>query len=214
MNTKAALGLSAGALAIGLLAGIALGGGGDEKTIKATGPGPTKTVDGVPVGYARSKEGAINAALAYEGALGAMRRADKNRRAAALTAMAVPEQRDTITKSSETAFEFFDTQFGSEGIIRSGIFGYRVKTYDENSAEVELWGVSVVGRPETVPVRSGWTTRTVRLRWIEGDWKLNSLPDEVAGPTPQDSATPSDSAQVLRAAREFEEVRLATTALP
>jgi hypothetical protein len=212
VNTRATLGLTAGALTIGLLAGLGLGHGG-SKSAKILGPGPTKTVAGVAVGYQHSREGAINAALGYEATLGTLRHSPANAREAALTAMAAPDQRDEIIKSAEGAYAFFDNQFGDQGIVRGAVLGYVVKAYEPGRAEVEVWEVSIVGRPETIPVRSGWSTRTIQVRWANGDWKLQGLPAEVQGPTPQENGTASDPAQVIETARRLEEVRFATAAL-
>lgn len=206
MNAKAVVGLVAGAVVIGLFVGLGIG-GRDGETKEVAGAGPTKVVAGVPVGYQRSKDGAAKAALGYEAALATLSRSPAAARRDALNVMAVPARREEVVQAGEDAFAFFDKQFGTQGVVRSAVIGYRVKAYDQDAAEVELWEVSVVGRPETVPARSGWSTRTVRLRWVDGDWRVAELPSEATGPTPQLEGTASDPAEVIEAARELEEVR-------
>jgi hypothetical protein len=191
-----------GVLMIGLFAGC----GSDGKD-KAAGPGPTKVVAGVPVGYERSKDGAARAALGYEATLSTLRQSSAEARRDALKVIAVPARQAEVVKAGESAYAFFDKQFGPEGVVRSAVVGYRVKSYDRDSAEVELWEVSVAGRPETVPARSGWSTRTVRLRWVDADWKVAELPSESSGPTPELQGAASDPADVIEAARQLEEVR-------
>ena len=206
MNNKAVAGLAIGALVVGVFVGLLLGRGGDTSK-ETSGSGPTKVEAGVPVGYERSKAGAARAALGYEGALATLSQASPEARRNALRIMALPARQAEVVEAGESAYAFFDKEFGPQGVVRSAVVGYRVKAYDQDAAEVELWEVSVIGRPETVPARSGWSTRTVRLRWVNGDWKVAELPSESSGPTPELQGTPSDSANVIEAARQLEEVR-------
>jgi hypothetical protein len=206
MSSRAVIALVVGGLVVGLFAGLALADDGGE-VAKVPGAGPTKFVKGVPVGYERSKVGATNAALGYEAALAMLSRSTPSVRREALNVMAVPAGREEVVKAGEFAYDFLDKQFGAEGAVRSAVVGYRVKAYDRDAAEVELWEVSVVGRPDTVPARSGWSTRTIRLRWVNGDWRIAELPSQTDGPTPQLQEAASDSALVIKAARELEGVR-------
>lgn len=204
MNTKAVLGLTAGALVVGLLAGLTIGNNGDKATT-AVGPGPSKTVAGVPVGYQHSREGAVKAALEYESVLAQLTKMSKESRSAAISEIAVVANRDAIVSAADKSLSFYDQQFGQPGVVRTTVVGFRVQTYETNTADVELWEVSVVGRPEAIPARSAWSTRRLSLRW-EDDWKLATPPADSVGPTPALDGTPSDSATVITAARDLSEV--------
>jgi hypothetical protein len=89
VNTKAAAGLTAGALVVGLLAGLGLGHDSD-KGAKPIGPGPTKTVAGIPVGYAHSQDGAVAAAANYAESIGPLALATNEDRDAAIALCLTP----------------------------------------------------------------------------------------------------------------------------
>ena len=206
VNSKAALGLSAGALVVGLLAGLALS-GGDDKPSKATGPGPTKTVAGVPIGYERSQDGAARAALAYEGVLTGLPKVSPEARDAALKELASDARESEILDAAHKALSFYDQQFGQGAVLRTSVVGFRVVAYEPSKADVELWEVSVVGPRDAAP-RSAWATRRLSLTW-EGDWKLAAPHADGAGPTPAVDGTATDPAALITAARDLSEVRYA-----
>jgi hypothetical protein len=206
VNSKAVLGLTAGALALGLLAGLALG--GDEeggKAAKVNGPGPTRTVASVPVGYEQSRDGAIRAALGYEGALTGLTKMSSEARAAALKELASKSNEQEILDAAQKSLSFYDQQFGQAGVLRTSVVGFRLAAFEQDMADVDLWEVSVVGRAEA-PALSAWVTRRLSLRW-EGDWKLAKPPVDTAGPTPGLDGTPTDAAALTKAARDLSEVR-------
>lgn len=209
MNSKAALGLTAGALAVGLLAGLALGGDGD-KTSKVKGPGPTKTVAGVPIGYAHSQDGAVAAASAYAESIGPLALATPEARDAALAAMTDPKGRDEVRRGLEPGLEALGkgltTPTSADAVVRSAPVGYRVGVYSEERAEVELWAVGVVGNAQSLPPSASWGITKVLLRWVDGDWKLAASVEQSEGPTPQlngSASPPLEFAQAIRGFRSF-----------
>lgn len=206
MNSKAIAGLVAGALVIGLFVGLALG-GGNGGTNEAAGPGPTKIVAGAPVGYERSKAGAVRAALNYEAALSAAVELAAPKRRNLVEAMVLRSRAEEILDDFEVGYRLVDQNFGlssgaRDAIVRSGILGYQVKAYDPAEAEVAVWEVAIAAREGTPPAAGGWSTTTLRLRWA-GDWKLAATPARVDGPTP--GAT--DNKQLVPTVRELEGVR-------
>jgi hypothetical protein len=204
VNSKAALGLTAGALALGLIAGLALGGDGDSKAEKATGPGPTKTVAGVPVGYEHSKAGAIQAALAYQSALGRLARPTEPA-TAVIEAIAAPSDRQSITDSLTPGLELVRKALGGDGFVQSASVGYQLKDYRGDAADVVIWGVSVLKQAGSAGPQSGWTTTTLRLKWSNGDWKLSGPPEGTDGPTPALRDAPSDPGPLTTFASSLKE---------
>ena len=201
MNSKAALGLTAGAVVVGLLAGLALG-GGDDKASKTKGPGPTKTVAGVPVGYERSRDGAASAALNYEAAL---LKAGLRDNAKVLEVLSDRDQTNDIASAMKPGLELVAQRLGDGAILRSSALGYRVTAFDPDSAAVEIWEVGILGSGESAP-EAGWTTTTLRLRWTDNDWKLAEAPESRGGPTPQQPREASDPAALLDFARSLGEI--------
>lgn len=209
MNSKATLGLTAGALAIGLLAGLALG-GSDDEAAEPAGPGPTKTVQGVPVGYERTREGAVAAATRYSQLISGLTLAGANARDLAIELLSSDAGRDDIQAKARAAFDVIDKGLGlpdasQQVVLRSAAVGYKVVEFSQASATVEVWTVDVVGKDGAVPPQAGWGVSTLALTWELGDWKLASFPTQVPGPSPalQGAASPVEE---LPRVRELEEI--------
>jgi hypothetical protein len=206
VNNRAALGLTAGALVVGLLAGLAVGGGdGGDKAAKAGRPGPTKIVAGVPVGYERSKAGAVRAGLAYQNALAGL----ANPKVAAtpvINAIATQSDQRSISDAVMPGLEVIRKALGETGFVRAGSVGYLLKDYRSDSAVVVIWSVSVLNRAGSQSTESGWTTTTLRLRWADDDWKLAGPPDGSDGPTPALQGSPSEPGVLTSFVGSLEEV--------
>ena len=55
-----------------------------------------------------------------------------------------------------------------------------------------------------MPIREGWGTTTVDLRWVKGDWKqVDST--TVDGPVPIADVTPTPAPELVSKASEFKE---------
>jgi hypothetical protein len=195
MNSKAALGLSAGALVVGLLGGLSLG-GDDNKPAKPTGPGPTKAVAGVPVGYARSHAGAVAAAAAYVRSLNEATSLSVEKRRAVIEVITSTGARNDVQTRADEAYSIVDKAAPNDGslFVRSGTLAFRVDIYDDSKATVAVWTVDVIGAG-TAGGQAGWGTKTVSLKWEENDWKLAGFPTQQEGPTPtpQGQPTPGDA---------------------
>ena len=61
-----------------------------------------------------------------------------------------------------------------------------------------------VGGKIPVPVREGWGTTTVKLRWARGDWKqVDSTTTD--GPVPIGDVAPPTATELVGQASEFKE---------
>lgn len=211
MNTKATLGLTAGALAIGLLAGVALGHGG-EKTEESTGPGPTKTVAGVPVGYKQSRAGAVAAAAAYTRALNETTSSPPEDRRAVLNEISSTAAKNEIQARADEAYTIVDKAAPKDGtlFVHSGTLAFRIDSYDGSQANIVLWSVDVIGSA-TTDAQSGWGTKTVLLRWDRNDWKLAAFPGAMEGPTPTTQGQPTGLDGFVSAIKGLEPLGHATT---
>jgi len=166
------------------------GGGGDA----SAGAGPTRTVDGIPVGYERSREGAVAAALNYDAVLGRPEFVtDRARRRSILEAVATSEavrryedkkRVASLASLANTPF-YRATREGAPTVWQTTPLGYRVERYSDDDASVFVWFVVVVGAGDAQPQASFGSGR-VDVRWDDDDWKL-VVPDtarEEDGPTP------------------------------
>ena len=180
------------------------------------GVGPRRIENGVKVGYARSREGAIAAAANYTTALSSDLILDPVRRKAAIDTLAAPEAKARLQKTFDQAVASLRSGLGVTGatedaqvLLRATPVGWRVEEYSDRAAKVAIWvtsvGGSIGGTDGPVPIREGWGTTTVELRWAGGDWKqVDSTTSD--GPVPiADVAPPTAAPELVSKASEFKE---------
>jgi hypothetical protein len=179
--------------------------------------GPRRVANGVGVGYARTREGAVAAAANYSSVLSSSLILDTRRRRLAIDTLAAPEARARLQRTFEQAVASVRAGLGvtdapgdgTRVLLRATPVGWRVEQYGGGTARVAIWVTSVAGSlggaNGPVPVREGWGTTTVELRWVGGDWKqLASRTTE--GPTPiADVAPPTAAAELIGTANDFKE---------
>ena len=180
------------------------------------GVGPRRIENGVKVGYAHSREGAIAAAANYTTALSSDLILDPARRKAAIDTLAAPEAKARLQKTIDQAVASLRSGLGVTGatedaqvLLRATPVGWRVEEYSDRAATVAIWvtsvGGSIGGTDGPVPIREGWGTTTVELRWAGGDWKqVDSTTTD--GPVPiADVAPPTAAPELVSKANEFKE---------
>ena len=182
----------------------------------ATGVGPRRVANGVGVGYAHTQQGAVAAAANYTRTLSSTLILDTARRRAAIDTLAAPEAKARLQKTFDQAVASIRAGLGVSGsagdgaqvLLRATPVGWRVEQYGQGSARVAIWVTSVggsVGGSGSAPVREGWGTTTVSLRWVAGDWKqvASATTD---GPVPiADVAPPTAAGELVSKANEFKE---------
>lgn len=182
--------------------------GGDPRT------SAHKVVDGVPVGYAHSEAGAIQAAVNYQIARSsATYFTDTATRHKVIDAMATRESREKLTSNDDTGIKQVLVSLGIHDgnhdtlVARSAAMGTKVDSYADQVATVEVWMAGLIGTTDKsapLPVSASWTTYTLTLQWQDGDWKLASV-NSVNGPTPLDTGSdhPSSVDDFRTADQEF-----------
>jgi hypothetical protein len=179
--------------------------------------GPRTLRHGVGVGYAHSQEGAVAAAANYTRVLSSDLILDDARRRAAIDTLAAPEAKARLQKTFDQAVASLRAGLGVTGaaakdtqvLMRATPVGWRVVDYDSQAAKVAIWVTSVAGSlgqtSQPAPIREGWGTTTVQLRWASGDWKQVAS-STVDGPVPiADVAPPTAAPELLGQANEFKE---------
>ena len=199
-----------------LAAGIALGRAsiGGQPAPPSTGnhPGsaagdvPRGYVDGVGVGWPRSRSGAVAAATGYlTGVSSRPYLRDLAARGRIVRAIVTPDQIATVA-SQPGGSGAVDRGAGDGGPYAAALaaprssawryvpVGYRVDSYDTGRAAVQVWAVQVTAAvgSAAVPATAVWGTTTVPLVWAGGDWKL-----DVAGMRGQPGPTPASNLNVL-----------------
>jgi hypothetical protein len=182
----------------------------------ATRVGPRRFQAEVGVGYARSQEGAVAAAANYTRVLSSDLILDTPRRRAAIDALAAPEAKARLQKTFEQAVVSLrqglgvgdGANDGAQVLLRATPVGWRVQDYGNGTAKVAIWVTSVggsIGGTVPAPIREGWGTTTVELRWVKDDWKqVDSTTTD--GPVPiADVAPPTAAPELVDKASEFKE---------
>jgi hypothetical protein len=179
--------------------------------------GPRKFEHEVGVGYARSQQGAVAAAANYSTVLSSDLILDTARRRAAIDTLAAPEARAGLQKTFDQAVASLRKGLGLTGenagsvqvLMRAHPVGWKVDDYGDGTARVAIWvsGVtgSIGGTGPPVPIREGWGTTTMNLRWVKSDWKLVDS-TTVDGPLPiADVSPPTPAPELVSKASEFKE---------
>jgi hypothetical protein len=215
VSWRAAAGISALSLVTGLALASQLSGGGSVSTGSATqveapaehGPGPTGIVDGIPSGFARTREGAIAAASAYVTTGQPLLDLDPLSAERAVRRLAASAHADRF--ATETLEQLRSARAAlAEGrgpiVYRQAVVAYRVDAFDPDRARVSIWNVGVLTRDGVAPPQAAWATSTFDLVWEEGDWRIWAEA-VVPGPAPilNNSAAPATTRQFMGALEGF-----------
>jgi hypothetical protein len=196
------------ALVVGLLIGRLTAPddhGSQSPAPRASAPGPSRMVDGVPVGFGHSRAGAVAALLSYSAVLGDPHTLlDPKRRAVVLRLIATDRYASTFQGRGGAALEQArrgplgqGLATGARTIYLASPIAYRVISYDGQTARIEGWGVSVVGNDQGLTPRASWATTDTLVRWQNRDWRIDSVQSQ-DGPTPALAGQgPSDAQSFL-----------------
>ncbi|MGW6715634.1 hypothetical protein ACWF9X_27690 [Streptomyces globisporus] len=208
------------------------GGGSDDdaspgaKSSGAAGSAPTaatgtRPVEGktgtIPSGFARDEQGAQSAAANYAVALVSAEILKPAQRPAIVdrifTAGKAAELKDRFDKAYDK--EFLDkvgldkdgnAADGLTYVSRTAPVGTKVTAYSPSEVTVEVWCTGVFGTAgvsSTNPVSNDWFTMTLKLRWAEEDWKVESF-SQKDGPAPVNTdRTASNADEIADAVRDF-----------
>ena len=151
----------------------------------------------MPVGFARSPQGAAAAATAYltvaaEGLL----LMEGPARDAALARMLVPDASPQTVASVAGDPALLDrvrraasASGALRAVLRNVPVAYRVDAFSPDRARVGVWATAVWSIAGVGGPREAWTTTSLELVWVGGDWRLWSLSSK-DGPTPATTSGP------------------------
>ena len=203
-----------GALVVALVAAATIG----RLTAPTTDPAPTarpaanapapratREAAGVPVGYPRTRDGAVAAMAAYGQALADPRvQLDDRRRRAVAAAVGT----DGYARSLQDAEAVFAArrrgavgqalQPGSRAVFLAVPVAFRVVSYSDREALIRSWGVAIVASDTGLQPRASWGMTTTTARWQHGDWKVERVVSR-PGPVPAGTGTPSSAAAFIDA---------------
>jgi hypothetical protein len=175
----------------GFLIGRASAGSESRPNAGEASAGPHGAHFGVPVRFARSREGAVAAMLSHGAALGDPRVLfDPERRAQILSVVATPRYAGTFEGPRAAGLEAArrgplgqGLADGVQTLYLASPIAYRIVSYSPDQAVVEGWGVSVVGNDHGLPPQATWGKTLTWARWQQGDWRIDAV-EAKDGPTP------------------------------
>lgn len=148
-----------------------------------SGPGPSDEVNGVPVGYSRTEAGAVAAATNF-GLLSTMDSFwGADRLPDAMEVLAAPQWREEARQQATSGYEFITRRYGKDVELSGAALRYQVLEFSPDRAAVNLWILTVISGARRATVDEIWGTATVRLGWIEEDWRVIGTENET-GPAP------------------------------
>jgi hypothetical protein len=162
-------------------------------------------VAGVPVGYARTRAGAVAAMAAYGQALASPRVQLDDRRRRAVASVVGTERYARALEDAEAVFAARRRSAvgqalrpGAHAVFLGLPIAYRVLSYDGSRVVIKSWGVAVVASDTGLEPRASWSTTTTTAVWQDGDWKVDDVRSR-AGPVPAGTGTPSPAASFIDA---------------
>ncbi|MFI8929037.1 hypothetical protein ACIG3E_15335 [Streptomyces sp. NPDC053474] len=152
---------------------------------------------GIPAGYAKTEQGAQSATANYAVALGSAEMFDKSKRDGILKAIMAPSSVAKFKAELDKAYsaDFFknvglnangSTPSGYQFVSRTSPIGTKVTDFADGRATVAAWCgglLGLAGERSTKPVTNSWFTITMKLAWIDGDWKITTHTQK-DGPAP------------------------------
>lgn len=174
------------ALVAGLWIGRRSAPGPDSPPVTTSPPrsgGERRLVNGVRLGYPRSQEGAVEAATNFTRVMASVSAAREDY-VAAVETMAAPDWRMEARRLAENGLDFVQDRYGAGGSFSFAPVRYRVVSYTDSEATIDVWGVTVASGPKIPGIEESWLTGTLDLSWISGDWRLTGQQSET-GPTPE-----------------------------
>jgi hypothetical protein len=195
-------------VAVGALLGFMLEKGNEvppqTPNPSAIGPGPKGEENGIPVGYARTEEGAVAAATNFNLLAGKDELLDLDAMTTAMRTLAAPSWKDEASRQAETGYEYVVSTYGEDANVSAAVARYDVVDFTNERASVRLWTVSLASGSKRPVVEEVWAIVTVDLVWVDDDWRVGAIESSL-GPAPVDlpSGQPEENATTLM--EEFDE---------
>ncbi|MER5442931.1 hypothetical protein [Streptomyces sp. NPDC002790] len=207
-----------------LIAAIAFANRGDDASVGGDSPGtkpaaaPTAPTGSKPVssGFAHDEQGAQSAAANYAVQLGSADMFDKAKRDGIVDDVYTPSAADARRGDLDKVYssESFLTGIGldksgsapkgSTFVSRVIPVGTKATAYKDGAATVSIWYSSLfglAGEGTQNPVSESWYTNSYKLRWVDGDWKVEDF-SQKDGPVPvgrdQRASTADDMAKAVQ----------------
>ncbi|GHF19162.1 MULTISPECIES: hypothetical protein [Streptomyces] len=199
------------------------GSGADKgASSRATAPTGTKPVEGkgasgLPSGFAHSEQGAASAAANFAVSLVSADILKPQRRHQIVEQIFTGDKAPELQTKLDAAYskdflaklglnENGDAAKGMTYVSRTVPVGTKATEYSDSSASVDVWCTGVFGTAgtgSTTPVANDWFTMTIKLRWVDNDWKAEAF-SQKDGPAPVNSdRTASTADEIAKAVEQY-----------
>ncbi|MFJ8807727.1 hypothetical protein [Streptomyces sp. NPDC102490] len=190
------------------------GGDGDKPKTSATAPSGTRPVQS---GFAHDEQGAQSAAANYAVTLVSAEILKPAQRDEIVRRVFVADKQAALAAKFQKVYseEFLSSigldkngnaTGGNTYVSRTMPIGTKATQYSDTSATVDVWCTGVfgtAGEKTTTPVSSDWFTMTLKLRWVDSDWKVESF-SQKDGPAPVPGDNKASSAdEMSKAVQEY-----------
>lgn len=195
------------------------GNGGNKAGAAPTAATGTKPVTGkngsIPSGFAHDEQGAQSAASNFAVALGSVGMFNADTRRSIVQATHDPAVVDGLLAAMTKAYSpgfLENVGLNEDGTTPSGLtfvsrtipVGTKVIEQSSDTATVEVWCTGLVGmagQGSTKPVTATWFTISEKLKWVGGDWRIESS-SQTEGPTPVNGDNRASTADEIAGAVE------------
>ncbi|GAA3361738.1 hypothetical protein GCM10017744_049640 [Streptomyces antimycoticus] len=197
--------------------------GGTGTEARPTAPTGERPVDGkndttgIASGFAKSEQGAQSAAANYAVALASADMTKSDRRHQLVSQIFTSDRVNALQEKLDRAYSkgFLEklgldangnAAVGMTYVSRAAPMGTKTTTSTDTAATVEVWCTGVfgtAGEGSKNPVANDWFTMTVKLRWVNKDWKVESY-SQKDGPAPVNSDnTASTADEIAKAVQQY-----------
>ncbi|MFE7154669.1 hypothetical protein [Streptomyces sp. NPDC057636] len=189
-------------------------GSGDGKKPGTSPTAPTGT-KAVASGFAHDEQGAQSAAANYAVALVSADILKPDRRTEIVRQLFVPDKVAGLEAKFDKAYSAgFLSRLGLDAngnapagqtyVSRTVPVGTKTTAHSNGTATAEVWctgAFGTAGESTKNPVTNDWFTMTLKLRWTDGDWKVESF-SQKDGPSPVNGDNKISSADEIAKAVE------------
>ena len=203
-------------LLVALLVGIVLGFILDDveteeqngaATPKApSGTGPFDEINGIPVGYARTEDGAVAAAANFNLLSAKDELLNEGALAGAMRTLAAPEWADEAERQGKNGYRYVIETYGNDADVSAAVLGYDVVDFGDDRATVRLWIVTTLSGSSRPNVETTWGIVTTDLLWVENDWRVTGI-ESSPGPAPIELPSGQPELTAHEVMEEFHEFR-------
>jgi hypothetical protein len=209
-----------GVLALGLLLGRVSAGSAPSPTsgrAPATSRSGARSESGVRIGFPETRSGAAAAIAAYQQAFARPAILRPGVLESRIDAVATPGYAARMLAANEPGTKRIAAgpigvglEHDISTVYRAVPIGYKVLSFGHGEAEVETWGLTIVGDLGSVEPAAWFGTSRTDLSWEGGRWRIAEI-ESGFGPTPAAGTRPDPAGgyEVAELAKELEGYALA-----